>query len=178
MTEEEQTSEERQKQRDADVPFVQALQNASNPNYLGDVQLLQTMLRFYGKQAIDALAEKNQVDYKGDLQKIANRVSKILLGDDKSYTVVPGWNQPGRIDVALAESLGLDETNPQERMAHAFLLMVGDLTDIAYDAGANGILDEQWQGSVDALFERYALIFAGLDDAGQAALMLSNIQES
>jgi hypothetical protein len=174
---------EREEQRNADIPFVEAMQAISGQNYLGELSTLQIMLKLRLKDAFDAIQSNQGTSIETAILTIAGRVARILLGGDDKYTAVPGWNQPGRIDVAMSESMGLADTDPHTRIEHAFMRFVCDALEVTDFAGTSGVLDEQWIQSLSVLIDRYALRFMGVSDVTQDAMMFEGnkngtVQES
>lgn len=149
-----------------DKPFIESIKRAgSDKNYLGDREVIESLLRFYVSTLIDNLedttTDKQRIK---EMQLIAKEVANILLGyDHRKYAKVRKWNRPGGIDVFLAKWLGLAEKDPSDRLEYAFIMLFDEVADIAVFAGEPGALEEQWQPAFDAVIERYTDLCLGLD---------------
>jgi len=101
------------------------------------------------------------------MRSLAWQMARVLLGKVKSYSGMDGWNEPGGIDVGLAEWCGVDETDPMKRVTGALLTFVNDAMDIAYYASKPGVGKGDWQWQVDALIQRYLFMLIGVSPANQ-----------
>lgn len=77
----------------------------------------------------------------------ARRLARILLGLEEGFLGVPGWNQPGGIDAAVAERLHLSETDPEERLVSALRGLQLDAKLAAYMA-LKGAAESEWHGLI------------------------------
>jgi hypothetical protein len=153
--------------------FAEALSNAQVENYLGDQSTITSLVR----KAIDDLTEKFQhIDDKDNAEKIrvmkmlAQRNGVVLLGKSPLFKPLPGWNEPGRIDVFLAHWMGSAETDSDKRMEHVFVILFNRILEIAAYAGVPGVLPEQWQFQVDAVIHEFVNLCLGIDLPTQALM--------
>ena len=168
------TAEERQRQRDADVPFRQV--DVSEPGlYLGDVQTVQAILRAKIGSVCDELAQTTDSKKQERIIHRAGRaMASVFLGENPLCKHVPGWNEPGLIDESLAEWLSIAEEDPDERIAHAFVMLLMEMMNVGDIAEKTGMPDGQWQPAAAAVMGRYAAMFAGQAPASQDAMLFGN----
>ena len=158
-----------------DKPFLDAIkQGARGKNYLGDQDVIETLLRFHIHNAMEKIADSHseQLQHRA-IQEPAREIAAILLGMRKdNYVGVVGWNSPGSIDAFLAKWCGSSENEPRRRIEHAMVNMFSELLDVAEQANIPGILEEQVAWQVDAIVEKYALLCLGVDLPTQATMEL------
>lgn len=153
--------------------FEASLKAASQDNYLGDPQILQSLLRFNIGEFIEKFTEADTPDdRKSIMQRIARKIGSILLGKNDDYIPQSRWNRSGAIDEFAAKWLGSAETDPEERMEHAVVKMFNEILELADYVGEPGVLDEQWIFQFDELLSRYTNIFLGIEPSITTALML------
>lgn len=145
--------------------FADALEKTADIDrgYLGSPDVIQSLLRMTIAKAVD-LALRGQ-DVLGFTQALCKETADILLGGDKNYHSVIGWNQPGGIDVFCARCFGSLETDPKRRMEHAVLKMLEEIFSVA--RLAETAPEEEWMWQMDALTSRYTGIFLGVDPVSQ-----------
>lgn len=152
--------------------FRQALDAHSNedePNYLGDKKVVESILRLAAFEAFSALpeaVENNTVEEM--LMRVGMDRMPAFFGVD-GHKEVRGFNEPGGVDVFVAKWCGVDSDKPTERLVGGFLAMMSDLLEIEKES-QEGALPEQCQWQVDAIIERYAMIFMGISPVQQELL--------
>lgn len=160
---------------DNEILFQDALTSANAGNFLGDPQVIESLLRYAVSEVCDKFENaKTEEDRLSLLKKQATRLGTILLGQNPSFRPLHKWNEPGAIDEFCAKWLGSAETDPLRRMTHAAVMLFNDMIDLAEYAGEDGVLEEQWKFQMDGIFERYTGIFLGIDPPTQAAIVLGN----
>lgn len=146
-----------------------AIQGTGTRPYLGDPTVIQAMLRHAIYEYTTSPGKPEEI-----VNKIASDNARTLLGKKpKTFEPVPGWNEPGGIDVFSAKWLGSSEKDPLQRMRHCIMMMLGDISDVVKYAAEPGVLPEQWQFQVDGIVEKYTYIFVGVDTPTQAILDLA-----
>lgn len=151
--------------------FADGIHAATKQNYLGDVRVIELLLREQITRFIDGyLAAKTKNGRLLVAKRVARYVANILLGRNPAYTPQHKWNEPGHVDEFCAKWLELADTKPVDRIRHAVLLLLLDVLAISEYAGQSGVLVEQWLPQYEATLQRYVLLFTGIDTATQMAL--------
>ena len=142
---------------------------AVNPDvpYLGDAQVIGSLLQNEASECMKIIGEPG---YQAKREEAGRRIGKIVLGKDPSWTKVKGWNEPGGVDVSIAEWYGVDETDPEGRICGAFLSLISELLDIHEYSQVAGVTPNMWQWQVDAAFNCLALSLVGMSPAAQRSL--------
>lgn len=153
-----------------DTLFVQSLDaieaGGDKRPYLGDATTVASILRV----AAGACMLSNPDNPMPLIVDQATRVAKIMLGQKARYVPLAKWNEPGFIDEFLAKWCGVDEADPVQRVAGAFIALVNELLGVANYAQQPGIDVNLWGWQVDAIFQKYSLLFIGMDLPTQAAI--------
>lgn len=165
---------EANEQKKNDKPFTAAIKAASVPdgNYLGDREVVESLLRFYIATLIDNLdGVSNTKQIINEMRIVAKEVANILLGKEgRKYIPVRKWNKFNGIDVFCAKWLNIQEKDPSERMEHAFIIMFNEVADLADFASTPGVLEEQWKPGFDEIVTKYTDLFTGLDPVTKAVV--------
>ena len=143
--------------------LVDELKRINDPNYLGDFQVVNGLLRtLVGNLLIHSGDFADAAEFEKAAEKAAKSLARIFLGQDKNWQA-PAWFSPGQIDVYLGEQEGIASEDPEERVAGAIINMVTDILEVAYsDAKA----PEQWRPVVDQIYREYTFKVMGLPQAG------------
>lgn len=159
-----------------DNVFAESVKRAQHENYLGTLKTVELVVRNHVNMSLNAMQQlTDPVDQKRSMGRIGKQFGKIMLGKDENYPGVPGWNQEGRIDVSLAESLNLLDKEPDVRMSHVLLLIMDDVLDLALMVGnGTAVLEEQVRGQLDSLMERWAGVLVGYSNETQLATVLGS----
>jgi len=152
--------------------FSDSLKKLQSETYLGNTGMVQSILATAFDRLSNVIRNPNTeaADYQKALTRESRYVARILLGRNRNFVPVEGWNVSGVIDEFVAKWAGSQETDPIMRISHAVLLFFGEMLDIAETAGQDGILDEQvdWQPAV--VLDKWTKIFIGLDPATDVKL--------
>jgi hypothetical protein len=132
--------------------------------YLGDPEYIGAMLHLV---ITEAMTGPNNPD---GIMGLARGVAKVLLGLEGKEKPVVGWNEPGGIDEFAAKWCGVDETDPVLRMTGAVLRFIDEVCAVGDYASQPGVTNDQWQFQIDALVQKYALIFIGVSPAMLAGM--------
>lgn len=160
-----------------DVPFVNATKAAGGENYLGERGVVEALVR---KTVADLLDKWQLIDNDDSAAKqrvmkmLATRAGLILLGKSPLFVPVHRWNEPGGIDEFLAKWQGSAETDPDDRMEHAFIELFDAVLSVAAYAGTEGVLPEQWQFQFDAEIYRFVSLCIGIDPPTQALMVTAD----
>lgn len=122
--------------------------------YLGNPQVIADLLRL---ACNEVLTEGNQ----DTLRKASSHVADILLGKDAGYSTICS-NRPGGIDVFAANELGLGGDTPEDRMQNCVLACIREMFELRDYASQPGVTSDLWKPQVDAIINKYALLFVGL----------------
>lgn len=136
-----------------DMPFEIALDEAAGGKYLGDPKVLARLLGGAVADAMKKLGEADEVARRAALRNAARPAAAALMGWDKAYKPVPGWNKPGGIDAYTAAKLGNTERTPARRMELTVLSMISEALDVKSKA------------EMEKLVNRYVRLCLGIDAA-------------
>ncbi len=165
----------RAEQLEADVPFARSVQQAGKSNYLGDYQVLDSLLRV---AVSNVMYDRQMPTFLQAVKKESVRLADILLGEDSDFQPLHNWNSPGHIDIFCAKWLGSDEATAEARMQHSILKFFTELEGLGQYAGTDGVLPEQYQFQVNAILQKYVYLFLGVDLPTQAAMSLTQEEPS
>lgn len=158
-----------------DPLFQEASRKIKKGNYLGDLEVLNQLLRFYITNLVDQLQRTENRKWKmAEVRRQASSLSRILLGKSREFQSVSRWNEPGGIDEFCRRWLGVDDDTPDDRMEHAVLVFFDEILEIAGYASTDGVLEEQWGWQLDATIEKYAAMFVGVSPAQMMAMEISS----
>lgn len=145
---------------ESDKPFVASMAAVgAAEGYLGSTAFLDGLLRVMVSDWMEALGSGTATP---DLAKrLVDEDAAILFGEVDGFGKLPGWNEPGGIDVYVAAELGTSDTG-RDAIENALIQMLKQATAIANYADEPGVLDEQWRWQLDALFEEYVNLFLGM----------------
>lgn len=142
--------------------FIKALQAATTDSqYLGDIMVIDGLFRNLFNDALKRRLE-NVSDATAQDDKDATTLAKILLGKYEEYQGQPEWNRPGGIDEYVAEKAGIEETEPEARVATAILQKIVEFYKIVTYSQQPEVLDEQWAWQIDALVADARNLFLGI----------------
>ena len=136
------------------------IDSAKHP-YLGELGTVRAVLQ-------EALGEAMAAG--ADVEAIAKRTAEVFLGRNETYVPANKWNEPGGIDVFLAEHCAVDESDPLLRVAGAVAEMVIEALEIAEFAADENVAPSMWTWRVDDLLDRYAKLFVGVHPATDIAM--------
>lgn len=145
--------------------FEDAIRNAisSEKAYLGDRNVVESIFRLAVGEVFSVIPDLEKAeDLIPLIESVGKKYMRIFLGSDSNYASVPGWNKPGAIDTFVSKWCGVEADTPTKRLVGAFAGLISDLMDVEEYARKDDTLEEQWQGQVDAVLEKYILIFMGV----------------
>lgn len=100
--------------------------------YLGDQAVVRDLVGDLGSEALSRLVKfsSGEIDQEAvsaaDVAE-ATALAKVFLGQNDEYNVVQGWNEPGKIDDFVAAQANIGETDPVQRLATLFILVIQDM---------------------------------------------------
>lgn len=146
--------------------FRDAIKVVKSETYLGNKQMVESILRT-GMERLHRklLKATDSTDQEQALRWESEHAADIFLGKRKEFTPVYNWNEPGMIDVFIAKWVGSTETDPKQRVAHGVLAYFLEMIELADTAGQDGIRNEQVEWQFDAITDKYAKLFIGLNPA-------------
>jgi len=150
---------------------LEDLSNAETSGYLGDKHYVQSILQLAAAEVFEMLP--SVVDQEQGPEKLIYEVGKKHMRTffgAKGNKGVRGFNEPGGIDVFVAKWCGVDETKPTDRLIGGFAAMIGELLEVEGFANHSEALKEQWAWQVEAILDRYAMIFMGISPPQQELL--------
>lgn len=158
------------KKNDDPQLFAEAIQKSKKGNYLGEIAVVNQLLRLYASNLMDQLNNNDKKSWIKEIERQSNSLSRILIGKSKYFQSANRWNEPGGIDEFCKTYFGATDKNPQDRVKNVVLQFFEELIDIALYAEIEGVLEEQWGFQVDAVIEKYALAFIGVSPGEQLAM--------
>ncbi len=152
--------------------FVDALERAAQADaeekpYLGDLPSVEAMLRVAAAKVWPKGEREDPAASQAKLRAVAYELADTFLGKTDQAVPLRNWNEPGSIDVRLAEWCGTEDSTPEGRVAGAFIALMLELADVAVYAGTPGVTQDQWDFQVDGAFQRYAMLFIGISPGTQ-----------
>jgi hypothetical protein len=100
---------------DNDQFLAFALANSDDPTYLGSADVVRDLIRTYLSEwsnFTDTDPDSDQIE--AYLAKETPPVVDVLLGKNPDYKSLPGWNEPGKIDVFIAKSALFSGDTPED----------------------------------------------------------------
>lgn len=158
-------------EKDLFADSIDAIARTDETGFLGDKFHVESILRLAASEVLDVLPDA--VDQEGGPTKLIEAVGKKRMRaffGTGGHKPVRGFNEPGGVDVFVARWCGIEADKPTDRLIGGFACLIGDLIDIEAYAKEEGSLPEQWQWQVDAVFDRYAMIFMGISPPTQELL--------
>lgn len=141
--------------------FGEAGAVATHPGYLGSVRNVKRYLQEEGAKFIAAIQQGTAA--KEAAEPIAKSMAKAFLGQDPAaHPPVPGWNEPGHIDVYLAPLLEGEEPDPESVLEHFAIALLQELMQVANYANEPGVTEEQWQWQMVAIYDRFSRMALGI----------------
>jgi hypothetical protein len=149
--------------------FAELLQPSkeSRVPWLGDSYVVEGLLRSFAKEAMDrrnacAMDELRPEEWKQLDRDACLQLADIFLGKNPFFNSVPGWNEPGKIDVFLVREFNLGDTDPILRVATVLAELLLEMVNVAKYASQEGVVEEQWVWQVDAAIETYRNYMIGI----------------
>jgi len=146
-----------------DAGFERDMEVVASPNYLGDSETVEWLLRNYISQALQRFdPEKKDESVQSDISD-ALALADIFLGKDERYPAVPAWNKEGAIDVWLREQGVNRGSTPREIVATAIVQCLAAVYRL-YNQSVMGELEENWGFQVGGVVERTARLLLGIPE--------------
>ena len=153
-----------------------ALTQALQENYLGNPEVIEVLLRDFGRRAIARFdADHKEESVAVDAKDCANMADIFLGNQPKDYPPMLWWNKPGCIDEFVSTQIGVTGS-PEYVMTALFAMFISDAYSVYNFACEPGALDEQWDWLPDAITEQYLRILIGYLEptTDEATLQLVN----
>ena len=154
-----------QSEQEHNAALEAGIAQAAKPNYLGDIQVIEFLLRDFVQRA---LARRNPPeDPKPNTEKDSEdalKLASIFLGQDPQYAPMPGWNEPGKIDVWIAQELNVQDDTPQLVVACAFVEFLTEMYELYNYACEPDTKPEQWEPQIDAITEHWRNVLLGVKE--------------
>jgi len=147
--------------------LAKALSDALPKNYLGDVTVVERLLR-----GLAFFTLENWRDISKGQKKViskARRLGRLFLGADKKYVGIPGWNTPGGIDIFLYSKFPFDNSTPEASVACAVNEFLEETTDLMAMEQL-GKSDAELSARLQGLIRRYTGFFLGMETSPDAKL--------
>lgn len=100
-------------------------------NHLGDFGAVQMLLHVFARKSMERLIQASKGDFTPseavhqDMEDARVLASVFLGKGGTKYSCVPGWNEPGAIDVYVAGATkGMVDTDPVDRLLSLFLYLI------------------------------------------------------
>jgi hypothetical protein len=159
--------------RDEKGMFGESLSAATKDNYLGDPEVLDSLLEFWSAEFVERLQDGATAS--AIASTISSRLGRILLGKNEEYSPVRKWNAPGGIDVFCKDLFKLRDKTSAGVMYHTVLTFFDALCNLIVEAGSPEFLEETWQTKRKQLITKYSYIFRGVSP-DQVAIYLMEEQ--
>ncbi|KAF0178677.1 MAG: hypothetical protein FD161_1721 [Limisphaerales bacterium] len=147
-----------------DVGLVAAFATAQKDNYLGNPTCIDSLLRVMCAKMLDAVHDEeldNQATNER-LNVLEREAAEVLLGMNKGYIPIIGWNQPGGVDLAVAKEFNIKDCPPLQCVCLGLReLWLKEILELAKQE-ANGMPLENTRWQAEAAFEQFTKLFMGL----------------
>lgn len=138
---------------------------AAQENYLGNIGVVEALLRGFLREAIDKRVAVNQQgdtdDLRGFIDSRANALADIFLGQSAAYTPQRAWNDPqGGIVDNVRKRFGFSaDSKPRDviKGGLAYILTALAVAEKADELGGD------WKSAIDEGIEIVLATFLGID---------------
>jgi len=156
---------------DAGAGVSAALEKMSQPGYLNTMAAMGAFLTAFSGKVVEAMAQRDEMKVSDALKGDVERLAGILLGEDKAYHPLPGWNQPGGIDVWLRQQRAFDEgvTDPREVVESQLWCFVQEVIEAVNYAADPRTPESLAQSNAEILMHQYVYLLLGIPDLDLAA---------
>ena len=141
-------------------PFAISFVKMEVGNYLGDYEVVNSMLRMEADEFIKRQRTGRNKERVAEV--CAAKLVKILMGRDRRYEEVAKWNKPGGIDRFLKKWVGSSETKPRLIMKHAAVVFLSELMDVILLAGRPRATYRDIKPALDDFFKRWTNLIIGI----------------
>lgn len=147
--------------------FLAALEVASGPNYLGNLSVVDGILRELATEALNRRATLPVVDTAKLNEMDCIRLTNVFLGKDTAnHTPMKPWNSPGHIDRFVTREfgskLGWGECRPEHAMKTMFAQFIADFYRLADYAADPAVPECNWDWQGPAFLESYTMLLLGI----------------
>ncbi len=140
-----------------DEGFAAALRQAQSENYLGNPDVVNTLLRRLVLFAHDAAQSATDGDAWGKAVNVnAAELAAIFTGHNPDYAPVPTWNTDAQM-LAQMQTVGARDADAQDAVRGALLGLVSQFFDVLNASTS----EEEATPKLDRLFDRYTRFFLG-----------------
>jgi hypothetical protein len=158
------------KATDAGLNVAAAVEKASQPGYLNSIPAINSILVDLAQKTHEAICNADKVLPSKALEPEIKRLSGVFLGEDPSAHPLPGWNQPGCIDVWIRETTGLEEAlDARAMMERVFQRFCADYREALIYATTPGVTEALWQSNMELLMHQYTYLLMGIVDVENIA---------
>ena len=159
------------KQNQIDADLSATVLHSTNPNYLGNMEVVHSLMSDFASTAINRVdpTDKTRAWAHADISDCV-RLANIFLGKDKDFTPMPKWNQPGMIDQFLVRIMGL-QGDAQQVMGGFFVQYLREIYGL-YDIACSGAPPESWEPMVQDTVDAYTKLLLGIENPKVTARML------
>lgn len=159
-------------QKNDPAGFEQGLDKASQENYLGSPDTIDSMLRLFAVEIGEKSREGKEVWVKWITEKM-QAITSTMLGQDPDYVGIEGWNQPGGIDKEIRSFYAERGDSPQEKaiakaktpeLTIELVLreFVEDMQRMRKELSKPNTNQETMRLSLEGIFEFYTKLLMGL----------------
>ena len=144
-------------------PIEKNVHDAVQENYLGNIGVVQYLLRDLAARAIDRYDPDRKTQSLAADVEDCMKLADIFLGKDPAYAPMPSWNVEGQIDRYVSEHSEMKITGftPREVMASVFINFLINMYEL-YTYAANGAKPEDWEWQVDAICDDTTNLLLGM----------------
>ena len=141
--------------------FATALEQATKPNYLGDPQVIERLLRNYVHTCLLRLEQMSDNRLEAAKMDMADayKIADILLGKDEDYPPVLAWNKPGIIDRWLVDQTQVLGDTAEERVGRTLVIYLCRMYDLLVQCQNNP--HDADQILFDAIVEEFTNVLMG-----------------
>ncbi|MDQ2693789.1 MAG: hypothetical protein M3Z21_00150 [Pseudomonadota bacterium] len=139
----------------------EALELASQPNYLGDPEIVSAILRQFVFELTERMAKAPdpEAGAKAD-QEATYQYAGIFAGEDPAYTPLP-WHTNGGLKQFMERYYSIQAATTKDAAAHEIAQLVISVYD-AIQLSAEGRPEEIWQTILDDAIQHCTYMLCGM----------------
>lgn len=136
--------------------FQRGLQNAAQPGYLGNAVLVESLVRSFAQDVLQATAPDQ-------CYAAVNKIAGVFSGVEDGYTLMPEWHDRMYLGAKACARLGIDpDQSYQDIMRSAFAEYAAQLRTVLNESA--DLPKDQWDFKIDAIIEHATALMLGTID--------------
>jgi hypothetical protein len=142
--------------------FLAGLELAAKPNYLGDSDVIEGLVRDLGDRMLKRRCHLDwETAVRPDTEE-CRQVARILLGYNEAYTPMPNWNEPGHIDVFVAKEFGIEGPTAEDTLTDTLVEYLAELWHVVYSLAEHNVPAENCTWQIEIPINAYRNVMLGI----------------